>query len=105
MQAEKLLHFNNSGIQGEDLVPVKFINAHGSVDVDSLFYVPHIVCWGSVFGPRFAFNYLVSFLVLPSTWRGCFALTVFLMSCDCYCSMAPPQGAVGWSTVCDCCIS
>ena len=27
---------------------------------------------------------------------------VFLMSCDCLCSVAPPHGAVSWSTVCDC---
>ena len=33
---------------------------------------------------------------------GCFALIVFLMSSDCYCSVALPHGAVG---VCDCGIS
>ena len=33
---------------------------------------------------------------------GCFALLVFLVSCDCYCSVAIPHGAVGWSAVCDC---
>ena len=31
---------------------------------------------------------------------GCFALTVFLVSCNCL-----PRGAVGWSAVCDCGIS
>ena len=36
---------------------------------------------------------------------GCFALSVFLMSCDGQCSMALPHGAVGWSVVCDCGIS
>ena len=36
---------------------------------------------------------------------GCFALIVFLMSCDCKCSVALPHGAVGWSAVCDCGIS
>ena len=30
---------------------------------------------------------------------GCFALTVFLMSCDMQCSVALPHGAVGWSAV------
>ena len=35
----------------------------------------------------------------------CFALIVFLMSCDCYCSMALPHGPVGWSAVCNCGIS
>ena len=35
----------------------------------------------------------------------CFTLGVFLMLCDCYCSVALPHGAVGWSAVCDCGIS
>ena len=26
---------------------------------------------------------------------------VFQVSCDCYCSVALPLGAVGWSAVCD----
>ena len=30
---------------------------------------------------------------------GCFTLIVFLMSCDCKCSVALPRGAVGWSAV------
>ena len=29
-------------------------------------------------------------------------LFVFLVSCDCYCSVAIPCVAVGWSEVCDC---
>ena len=36
---------------------------------------------------------------------GCFALTVFLMSCDMQCCVALSHGAVGWSAVCDCGIS
>ena len=32
----------------------------------------------------------------------CFTLIVFLMSCDCFCSVALPRGAVGWYAVCDC---
>ena len=36
---------------------------------------------------------------------GCFTLIIFLMSCDCYCSVAHPRGAMGWSAVCDCGIS
>ena len=32
---------------------------------------------------------------------GCFALIVFLMSCYCYCSVALPHCAMGWSAVCD----
>ena len=31
----------------------------------------------------------------------CFTLFIFLVSCDCYCSMALPQGTMGWSAVCD----
>ena len=33
---------------------------------------------------------------------GSFVLTVFLMSCYCYCSVAIPCGALGWSALCDC---
>ena len=36
---------------------------------------------------------------------GCFTLFVFLVSCDCYCSVALPHGDVGWSALCDCGIS
>ena len=36
---------------------------------------------------------------------GCFALTVFLMSCDTQCSVALSHGAMGWSAICDCGIS
>ena len=32
---------------------------------------------------------------------GCFALFVLLVSCDCYCSVTLPYGAVVWSAVCD----
>ena len=31
---------------------------------------------------------------------GCFTLIVFLVFCDCYCSVPIPRGAVGWSSVC-----
>ena len=36
---------------------------------------------------------------------GCSTLFVILVSCDCYCSVALPCGAMGWSAVCDCGIS
>ena len=36
---------------------------------------------------------------------GCFVLIVFLVSCDCLCSVGLPGGADGWSSVCDCGIS
>ena len=35
----------------------------------------------------------------------CFTLIAFLVSCDCWCFMALPHSAVGWSAVCDCCTS
>ena len=35
-------------------------------------------------------------------YLNCLKLSVFLMSCDCSCSLALPRGAVGLSTVCDC---
>ena len=34
-----------------------------------------------------------------------FTLIVFLVSCDCDCSVALPRGVVGWSVVCNCSIS
>ena len=48
----------------------------------------------------------MSILVLQSySWgkelAGCFALTVYLMYCDSQCSVTLPDGAVGWSAVCD----
>ena len=33
---------------------------------------------------------------------GCFTLTIFLVSYDCWCSVTLPHGALGWSAVCDC---
>ena len=36
---------------------------------------------------------------------GCFTLFVFLVVCNCYCSVALPFGVVGWSSVCYCGIS
>ena len=36
---------------------------------------------------------------------GCFAIFVFLMSCDCKSFVALPHGAAGWSVVSDCGIS
>ena len=75
-----------------------------------LLYVRTIVFWGSVFGPCFVMHYLVFlrffFNRLDEEDRAdCFALIVFLMSCDCWCSVALPHGVVGWSAVRDCGIS
>ena len=36
---------------------------------------------------------------------GFFTLIIFQMVCDCYCSVALPNDAMGWSAVCDCGIS
>ena len=36
---------------------------------------------------------------------GCFTVSLFIMSCSCYCSATLPRGAVGWSEVCDCGVS
>ena len=32
----------------------------------------------------------------------CFTLIVFLMSCDCHCSVALPRAAASWSALCGC---
>ena len=62
-----------------------------------------------MFGPSFVIQYFASFWFsnhLDGEERaGCFTLTIFLMSCDSRCSVALPDGAVGWSAVCDCGIS
>ena len=44
-----------------------------------------------VFGPFFAIQYFLSFLVLQSS--RCFTLLVFLQSCGCLCSVSRPRGA------------
>ena len=61
-----------------------------------------------MFGPCFAIQYLVSFLVCNHSAReeraDRFILIVYLLSCDCKCSVSLPHGVVGWSAVCDCVI-
>ena len=72
-----------------------------------------------MFVPCFVVHCYVSFLVLciamcPYLFcnhldgekrAGCLTYFVFLVSRDCYSSVALPHGAVGWSVVCDCGIS
>ena len=62
-----------------------------------------------MFGVCFDMCYFVFFLVCNHLDEeesvGCFALTVFLMSCYYKCSVALPRVAVGWSAWCDCSIS
>ena len=63
-----------------------------------------------MFGHCFVIQYFVSFwfcnhLDVKERAGCCFALTVFLVSCDTQCSVALLGGAVGWSAVCDCYIS
>ena len=77
--------------------------------LDSLFIVAPIVCWGSVFGPCFDIQYLVS-VYFSNHLDGeektdCIALTDFLMPCDIQCSVILPCGAMSWSAACDCGIS
>ena len=53
----------------------------------------------------FVMHYLVCFFAIHldgGDRAGCVTLIVCLMSCDCWCSMAPPHSAIGWSAVCDC---
>ena len=83
----------------------------GSVVVDSLFSVALIVCGGFcvisiMLGPGFVILYFVSFWfcnhIDGEDRAGCFTLIVFLMFCDSQCSVAIPNGTMGWSAVCDC---
>ena len=59
----------------------------------------------SVFGPCFVNQYLMSFSCCyhlgVDERAGCATLNVYLMSCDCQCSVALPYGTVGWSAVFD----
>ena len=50
-------------------------------------------------------NTFLSFLFDLEKKTGCFTLIVYLVFCDCYCSVALSYGVVGWSAVCDCGIS
>ena len=64
-------------------------------------------------GPCFVIQYLVSLPVLQSARcgrerAGCFALIVFLVSCDCkyFVALKIPHGPMGWvGLLCDCGIS
>ena len=51
-----------------------------------------------MFGPCFVYQYFVSiYFCKPLDWEeraGCFALNVFLVSCDSQCSVALPRGDV-----------
>ena len=67
--------------------------------VDSLFNVPRNICGGSVLVFVLLCIYLCSFyfcLHLDEEENdSCFALIVFLVSCDCKCSVPLPHDAVG----------
>ena len=63
-----------------------------------------------MFSPWFCYavlSVLSSFaiILMGKKRAGCFALIVFLMSCDCKCSVSLPHNVVDWSAVCDCGIS
>ena len=71
--------------------------------VDSLFNVPRNICRASVlvfvlFGISLCSFYFCLHLDEEEN-DSCFALIVFLMSCDCKCSVALPPDAVGLSVV------
>ena len=40
-------------------------------------------------------------VLLRKKKAGCFSIIVFLLSCDCLCSVSFLCGAIGWSAVCD----
>ena len=71
--------------------------------VNSLFNVPRhiwgvwggVVCWSLFYYAPFC----VLSILLTEENDCCFALIVFLMSCDCKCSVAIPHDAVGLSAV------
>ena len=57
----------------------------------------------------FVMHYFVSIIVLhhleEEDKAGCFDIIVLQIYCYYKCSVALPQGAVGWSAVCNCGIS
>ena len=72
----------------------------GSVDVHSAFIVAPIVEALRLF-LCFVLQYCVSFVALQSPRCESLFLyfVVFLVSCDCFCYVALPHGAVDWSIV------
>ena len=60
-----------------------------------------VLCWPLFW---YALHYVLSsFAIILMRKRELIALLlVFWMSCYCKCPVALPQGAVGWSAVCDC---
>ena len=80
----------------------------GSV-VDLLFYVPPILCGGSVF--VFVLAYVAMcpsfFTIILTRKRELVALLLFSFGClvTVNFTVAFPHGAVGWSAICDCGIS
>ena len=76
---------------------------------DLLFYVPPIVCGGSVLVFCLVCINLCPFLFcnhLDEEERaGCFTFIFSWMSCYCKCPVALPHCAMGWFAVCDCGIS
>ena len=84
MRPKQFKFFNSNKIKGEDLAIVNAFKPQslphpsgqcadccpflggGYVVVDLSFYVPPMVCGGSMFGLSFVIHYLMSFLVLQS---------------------------------------
>ena len=55
-----------------------------------------------MFGLCLGMQYLVYLLFFATILMSCFTLIVFLIYCDCLCSVLLPHDAVGWYVVCDC---
>ena len=82
----------------------------GYVVVNLLFYVPAIVCGGSVLGfVLYALLYVLSsFAIIFMRKREMVDLLLMFfgwMSCYCRCSVTLPYSVVSQSAVCDCGIS
>ena len=59
-----------------------------------------------VFGPRFVLHCLLSIISLRKRERRLLYFNcVLFLSCDCFCTVSIPHGAVGWSPVYHCDIS
>ena len=54
-----------------------------------------VICWFLALWPYFCNHFA------EGERTGFFTFIVFLLSCDCLCTVALPRGATDWSAVCD----